>query len=153
MINVIIVLMGILTVGGFASYTYIEKLGTEKELLISNQSKLNSAIKEQQALIDLRKKNQEKISIANDKLRKEISSLTSEKKKLTSKLTKYEIDILAERHPKLVQNNINKASVDIMRCFEIMSGSPLTTEERSADRKSETNSQCTSLANPNYRGK
>ena len=36
------------------------------------------------------------------------------------------------------------------RCMEIASGSPLTEEELAATKKSQTNTECPRLANPNY---
>ena len=37
-----------------------------------------------------------------------------------------------------------------MRCVEIASGAPLTEKEKTATKKSEINSECPSIANPNY---
>jgi len=42
----------------------------------------------------------------------------------------------------LVQRIINNASDNAMRCFEILSGSPLTDNERNAQNGQEFNSEC-----------
>ena len=52
--------------------------------------------------------------------------------------------------PNLVENIINNATDDVNRCFEILSGSPLTLEEIDATKQSEINASCPAIANPNY---
>ena len=38
----------------------------------------------------------------------------------------------------------------MLRCLEIVSGSPLTEEELNVTKKSKANTQCPDIANPNY---
>ena len=71
-------------------------------------------------------------------------------KDLRSKLSRHEIGALAEAKPKLVEKIIDKGTKDVLRCFEIISGSPLTEEEFNATKKSQSNSSCPDIANPNY---
>ena len=57
---------------------------------------------------------------------------------------------LANEKPKLVEKIINKGSLRAGRCIEIAGGSPLTEKELLATKKSEINTECPSIANPNY---
>ena len=50
----------------------------------------------------------------------------------------------------MVEKIVDKGSDDMLRCLEIISGSPLTEEELNAKVKSKANTQCPDLANPNY---
>jgi hypothetical protein len=70
---------------------------------------------------------------------------------LEDKLSEHDLGFLAESKPQLVEKIIDKASKDVLRCFEIQSGSPLTQEELNATKPSEINLSCTDIANPNYR--
>jgi hypothetical protein len=45
---------------------------------------------------------------------------------------------------------MNKGSVNAQRCIEIASGAELTEKEKNATKKSEINSECPSIANPNF---
>lgn len=54
----------------------------------------------------------------------------------------HDIGRMAERYPGLIQNIINGGTEDAFRCFEIMSGSPLTEEERNATNGNEFNKEC-----------
>ena len=69
---------------------------------------------------------------------------------MRDKLSKHELGALAEAKPGLVQKLVNKGSANAARCFEILTGSPLSESERAATKKSEINSSCPDIANPNY---
>ena len=57
---------------------------------------------------------------------------------------------LAIAKTKSIERITNGASALATRCIEIASGSPLTEKEKNATKKSEINSECPSIANPNY---
>lgn len=69
---------------------------------------------------------------------------------LEEKLSKHEIGMLAENKPGLVEKVVDNGTKDVLRCFEIMSGSPLTEDELNATKKSQVNTSCSDIANPNY---
>ena len=50
----------------------------------------------------------------------------------------------------VIEKIINNATDNSQRCFEILTGSPLTEKEKNASKKSEINPECPSIANPNY---
>ena len=120
-------------------------LQINQEVLKENELKLNDAIAEQQAVIAAKAKQAEDIQSANAALRSETSRLNSEKDNLAKKLGKHELDILAQNKPGLVNRIINRASDNVMRCFEILSGSPLTHDELQADKPSLYNRECPTI--------
>jgi|TARA_Y100000296_G_C5102348_1_gene220654 hypothetical protein len=152
MIQIVIILVVLLAGGGFGAWTYMEKLQADnrvlqvnQEILKENELKLNDAIAEQQAVIAEKAKQAEDIQTANAALRAETSRLNSEKDNLAKKLGKHELDILAQNKPGLVNRIINRASDNVMRCFEILSGSPLTHDELQADKPSLYNRECPTI--------
>jgi hypothetical protein len=70
---------------------------------------------------------------------------------LRDRLGRHELAFLAANKPVLIENIINNATDNIGRCFEIVTGSPLTTDEINATLPSEINTECPEIANPNYR--
>jgi hypothetical protein len=52
--------------------------------------------------------------------------------------------------PELIEKVINRGTDRASRCIEIASGAPLTDAEKNATKKSEINTECPSIANPNY---
>ena len=152
MIQIVIILVILLGGGGFGAWTYMQKLQADnqvlqinQEVLKENELKLNNAIAEQQAVIAAKAKQAEDIQTANAALRSETSRLNSEKDNLAKKLGKHELDILAQNKPGLVTRVINRASDNVMRCFEILSGSPLTHDELQADKPSLYNRECPTI--------
>ena len=71
--------------------------------------------------------------------------------KLEEKLSEHEIGNLAQKKPKLIEKIIDKGTADVLRCYEILTGSPLTDEEIAVTKKSKANTTCSDVANPNYR--
>ena len=62
---------------------------------------------------------------------------------------RHELDILAANKPGLVGKIINKASDNALRCFEIITGAPLTPKEVEASKPSQYNAECPTI-HPNY---
>ena len=152
MIQIVIILVILLGGGGFGAWTYMQKLQADnqvlqinQEVLKENELKLNDAIAAQDAVIAAKAKQAEDIQTANNALRAETSRLNSEKDNLAKKLGKHELDILAQNKPGLVNRIINRASDNVMRCFEILSGSPLTHDELQADKPSLYNRECPTI--------
>ena len=88
---------------------------------------------------------------AVDELAKEKDSRFKKIEYLENKLKEHDLDYLAEKRPGWVEKIVDKGSDDMLRCLEIISGSPLTEEELNAKVKSKANTQCPDLANPNFR--
>ena len=158
MIQIVIILVILLAGGGFGAWTYMEKLQADnqvlqinQEVLKENELKLNDAIAEQQAVIVEKQRQAEQIQTANAALRTETSRLSSEKNNLAKKLGRHELDILAQNKPGLVARVINRASDNALRCFEVLTGSPLTHDELQADKPSLYNRECPTI-HPKYKG-
>ena len=133
---IVIVLMLVLGGGGFGGWTYMQKLEAENQVLEvqskvlkDNQSALETAVADQQAVIQEKQRQAEAIQAANNDLRVESARLESEKDNLAKKLCRHELDVLAANKPGLVARVINKASKNALRCFEVLTGAPLTPKE------------------------
>ena len=156
MIQIVIILVILLAGGGFGAWTYMEKLQADnqvlqinQEVLKENELKLNDAIAEQQAVIVEKQRQADQIQTANAALRTETSRLSKEKGNLAKKLGRHELDILAQNKPGLVTRVINRASDNALRCFEVLTGSPLTHDELQADKPSLYNRECPTI-HPKY---
>ena len=152
MIQIVIILVILLGGGGFGAWTYMQKLQADnqvlqinQEVLKENELKLNDATAAQDAVIAAKAKQAEDIQTANNALRAETSRLNSEKDNLAKKLGKHELDILAQNKPGLVSRVINRASDNALRCFEVLTGSPLTQDELQADKPSLYNRECPTI--------
>ena len=144
--------IGIIISAVIGAGAYIMKLQRDNVILKENAVKLESAVQEQKALIENQKKDFQDILDANNKMNELVNVLKKDLEDLDKRFNKKNRDVgkLAIAKTKSIERITNGASVLATRCIEIASGSPLTEKELNATKKSEINSECPSLANPNY---
>jgi uncharacterized protein YlxP (DUF503 family) len=133
------------------------KLRSDNAILKANQIKLEEAVASQQEVIAQQKVDFETIMAANKKLQdtrdilqRELQNLDDKFNKTNASGKKRDIGDLAVNRPESVERVINRASDNALRCVEIAMGAELTEEEINAVTPSAINSECPSLANPNY---
>lgn len=147
-----LIMVGIMVTGLLGGVAYTYKLKADNEVLKANAVKMESAIADQKTLIENQKKDFAQILETNKQMNALINNLKKDLDELDKRFNKGDRDIgkLAIEKSKVIERIINKASDKAARCMEIASGSPLTKEEMNATKKSEINTECPSLANPNY---
>ena len=94
----------------------------------------------------------EQMAIAFNESREAVDDLKDKFEKV-NEATKKKRDIgklAAGRKAKRIEKIINRATDKVFRCYEILSGIPLTAEEIAATKKSQANNECPHIANPNY---
>lgn len=130
-------------------YTYtqnqIQTYRTNSEIALRAEAETRAVLEEQ--LRDIQRL-REQFDEATEKFERAENRV----KQLEETLSEHELGYLASQRPKLVENIIDKATQDVLRCLEIASGSPLTEEEKNATKPSEINKSCSDIANPNYSG-
>jgi len=136
-----------------AAYWYFNWSQAEIARLRGNAIKLELAIAQSEAAIKALKESEKQVLIRSEVVNTQFQAARTETTVLKKKLAKHDLGYLASQKPRLVKKIINKGSHDVSRCMEIMSGSPLTQDELLANRKSQINSSCSDLANPNYKAK
>ena len=143
--------------GAGGGFMYVKNL--QKNLAISeaNHARIEQSVESQKAVITQMKadfeaqaKINKKLTELNETLKKEYAALDQRFNKINGKGEVRDIGKLAEERTKAVERIINKGTVNAQRCVEIAMGSPLTEKEINATKKSEINSECPSIANPNY---
>lgn len=155
--------MGILTyikIGAFVvlasaiagAYWYFNWSQKEMQQLRENNVLLETSLAQSEAAIaalrDSMRESVERFNQAQSKFQQSQKNVIV----LRDKLGKHELGALARAKPGLVEKLVNRGSERANRCLEIITGSPLTEEERSATKKSEINTECPDIANPNYKG-
>jgi len=134
--------------GGF----YVFKLQKDNAILKANAVKLESAISDQKILIENQQKDFQEILQANADMNKLVNNLKKDIDELDKRFSKKDRDFgkLAIEKTKIIERIMNSGSDKAARCLEIASGAPLTEKEINATKKSEINTECPSIANPNY---
>tara|TARA_B100000683_G_scaffold2037_1_gene2229 strand:+ start:219 stop:686 length:468 start_codon:yes stop_codon:yes gene_type:complete len=144
--------IGILASAVVGAGVYVMKLRSDNAILKANAVKMESAITEQKELITKQKEDFKEILAANQKMNELVGVLKKDLEDLDKRFNKKNRDVgkLAIAKTKSIERITNGASALATRCIEIASGSPLTEKEKNATKKSEINSECPSIANPNY---
>ena len=152
MLGIRLFLIGILASAIVGAGVYVMKLRSDNAILKANAIKMESAITEQKELITQQKEDFKQILAANQKMNELVSVLKKDLEDLDKRFNKKNRDVgkLAIAKPEAIERITNKGSANATRCIEIASGSPLTEKEKNATKKSEINTECPSIANPNY---
>ena len=150
--GVMLILM--LAMGGIV-YWYYNDTQEKLAILHENNAKLETATKVQKQAIEDMEHQVELVSkIAKEtsdqlaKSRKKIEEVSNKFNKQSKLLGSRDIGKLAISKAKVIEKIIDKASLNILRCFEIVSGKPLTEKEKNAEKPSQLNSSCPDIANP-----
>lgn len=136
---------------------YVKKLQSDLDTAKTNIIKLEDGIKDQKAVIAQQEQDFEAIIKVRNDLEDVNRMLETANKNLNDKFNKLnasgerrDIGALSTSRPKSIERILNKDEVNERRCFEIIQGAELTEEEINATKKSQTNTVCPELANPNY---
>ena len=145
-------MVGLLITGIAGAGMYVMKLRSDNAILKANQMKLEEAVSSQKELIANQKKDFQEILDANKKMNELVSVLKKDLDDLDKRFNKKNRDVgkLAIAKTKSIERITNGASALATRCIEIASGAELTEKEKNATKKSEINTECPSIANPNY---
>ena len=150
---IMLVVMGI--VGGIG-YWYYQDTQERMAILNANAAKLEQATATQTAAIEsltediaaateLQKKTEEEFKVA----RQQVAVMEDKFNKTSELLGKRDMGTLGLAKPGPIARILTGGTKKMNRCFEILSGQELTEKEINAQKKSQLNSMCPHIANPN----
>jgi predicted nuclease with TOPRIM domain len=154
-IKIAMIVVALATAGG--GFLHYKTVKADLETAIANNLLLEASVEGQKAVIAQQENDFRSILAANATLQEQNKVLAAEFSALDERFNKIngqgevrDIGKLAVERSRSVERVINGASAKAMRCVEIAMGAPLTEKEINATKKSEINSECPSIANPNY---
>ena len=150
--SVRVIIMAVVFLGISGAGIYVMKLRSDNAILKANQVLLEQSVESQKQVIKKQQEDFGQILESNKKMNTLINNLQKDIDALDKRFNKGARDFgkLAMEKYGLVEKIINKGSDRATRCVEIAGGSPLTEKEINATKKSEINTECPSIANPNY---
>ena len=148
MILILTVIMGAVGFGAWKYYQYTqEQIGIYRE----NAAKAEMAQKASEEAVKAIQKDLVEVQAQYKRVSDDFKIASSRVGKLETKLSEHELGDLAQAKPKLIEKIVDKGTKDVLRCYELLTGSPLTEEEIAVTKKSKANTTCPDVANPNYR--
>ena len=142
----------LLVVGLAGAGVYVMKLRSDNAILKVNQQQLETAIADQSKVLEQQKKDFDAILESNKKLNVLIQTFKADLDDLDKRFNKKKRDVgkIAIERTEAVERIINKGANHAARCVELASGAERTEAEIKATKRSEINTECPALANPNY---
>jgi uncharacterized protein HemX len=147
----------IMLAGAGGGFVYVKNIKADLATSEANNLKLEQSVASQKAVIEQQANDFKKILEINKDLEKTNKTLAAEFAALDKRFNKIngrgevrDLGDLAVKRSESVERVVNNATKKAMRCVEIAMGAELTEKEINATLKSEINSECPSIANPNY---
>jgi chromosome segregation ATPase len=135
LIMIIIVMGGI----GYWYYTDTQKRMT---VLIENNAKLEIAVETNEAAIQQMQADYAAAQQELTKINEAYAEIRRQNNRLSSKLADMDLGLIAAEKPDSIERAVNRGTVNAGRCFEILSGSPLTETELNATDGESFNKEC-----------
>jgi hypothetical protein len=109
-------------------YFYIQALEGKLEAAAEVQQRMEGVINQQKLVMERNAADLKKMQTINAEVAAEATKAQQELSALNSKLTKLD-EVVAKAPPTQTEIKINRGTKDALRCNEIVTGSPLTTNE------------------------
>lgn len=110
--------------------------------LKANQANLEQAIATQQETMEQLQKDFEAAAAENAALQEAYTAIRKQNSRLADKLQKIDLEAAAIANAEGIERAVNRGSKNAGRCFEILSGSPLTEKELNAENEIAFNKEC-----------
>jgi septal ring factor EnvC (AmiA/AmiB activator) len=134
-----------------AGYMYVSNL--QKNLLIAqtNAAKLETAVQLNEQTITTLRQDYARVNQELTRINNEFAETRRQNNVLREKLENVDLGLLAQTKPDSIERAINRGTANAGRCFELLSGAPLTDQEKEATDAKSFNKECPWLwpgANP-----
>jgi TolA-binding protein len=140
------ILIAIMSGAAYYYYSTTQKqiaaLIANNATLTANVETLTTANNQNIQTIDDLQNSYQKVQEDFSRVQSEFQVIRMQNTELRERLGRHELDALAAAKPRLVERTINGASDNALRCFELLSGVPLTENERNATSERSFNSEC-----------
>lgn len=139
-IRLVLILLALSAAGG--GFIYVQNL--QKNLAISeaNNAVLENAVQTNEAALKQIQADYASIQEELNKINKEYAEIRRQNSRLADKLADMDIGLLAAEKPESIERAVNRGTLNAGRCFEILSGSPLTETELNAKDGESFNKEC-----------
>ena len=136
------ILFVVILMMGSIGYWYYNDTQKTIKVLTENNAKLELAVETNEAAIESLQADYAAVAAENQRINEAYAEIRRQNSRLSSKLADMDIGLLAAERPDSIERAVNNGTVNAGRCFEILSGSPLTEEEVNAENGESFNKEC-----------
>lgn len=137
-----IIILAVLGGAGAGAYFYYKDTQARIAILTENNAKLELAIAQSEETI---KTLEADFAAANEEIKKTnaaFAEIRRQNNRLSQKLGDMDLGAIAAEKPDSIERAINRGTINAGRCFELLSGAPLTEEEQNATSGEIFNKEC-----------
>lgn len=131
----------ILVMGGIG-YWYYNNTQERIATLTANNAKLETATQLQEQAIESLQADYAAAQEENRRINEAYAEIRRQNDRLSNKLADMDLGLLAAERPDSIERAVNRGTVNAGRCFELLSGAPLTEEELNATSGESFNKEC-----------
>ena len=132
---VILVMTGI-------GYWYYNDTQQTIATLTENNAKLETATQLQEEAIASLQQDYAAAQQENQRLNAAYAEIRRQNSRLSDKLATLDLGLAAVNSPDAIERAVDRGTINASRCFELLSGSPLTEEELNAETAESFNKEC-----------
>ena len=132
----------VMCVMGGIGYWYYNDTQERMAILQENNAKLEMATQLQEEAIESLQADYALAQEENTRINQAYAEIRRQNARLSDKLADMDLGLLAAEKPDSIERAINRGTENAGRCFEILSGAPLTEEEKNAENDIAFNKEC-----------
>jgi hypothetical protein len=136
------ILIGIILIMGLGGYLYYNDTQKRMAILIENNAQLEIAVITNEQAIASLQADYAAAQAENQRINAEYAEIRRQNNRLSSRLSEIDLGLIAAEKPDSIERAVNRGTVNAGRCFEILSGSPLTETESNATDGESFNKEC-----------
>ena len=141
-IYMMIFIIGLIGSIGYGAYATWNHMQAKIEILTANNAKLEGAVQTQKDTIGALESDIQAVNTELNAVNKQMTRTRTRNKILAKKLESLDLGLLGVEKPDVAERIINRGTVNAGRCFELMSGAPLSEKERDAENGKAFNREC-----------
>jgi hypothetical protein len=135
-------LIGIILIMGLGGYWYYTDTQKRMTILIENNVQLEIAVATNEQAIESLQADYAAAQAENTRINAAYADIRRQNNRLASRLSDIDLGLLAAEKPDSIERAVNRGTVNAGRCFEILSGAPLTEAEINATDGETFNKEC-----------
>lgn len=135
----LLIILAALAGGAYWKYTEMQKT---IDILKENNIQLETAVATNEAALESLQADYAAVQQENQRINEAYAEIRRQNARLSNKLADMDLGLIAAERPDSIERAINRGTINAGRCFEILSGAPLTEEELNAEDGESFNREC-----------
>ena len=135
-------LLIVIAVMGGIGYWYYTDTQARMAVLQENNAKLEIAVQTNEQALESLQADYAKVNSELANINEAYTQIRRQNQELANKLEKIDLTAAALANPEGIERAVNRGTENAGRCFEILSGSPLTEKEKNAENDISFHKEC-----------